>query len=261
MSSLVTLGESVKITVTFNDWNENSGTGNPVDPDIVTGTVKDLNFTPLLDFNPTNLEPGVYQYTWTPNALGKYYIEFVGSYAIDGTTDTVRQLYEVVALAQQGVTTTVNLGEDQYLNFMHELGGIYVDPDEIRSLYPDASPIEINEFLYIYSQQVNDLLGGAELSTTAYEYIKAATACALSKVYDLGAADVAITTLGDLQVTNQSGSGRSINLSTATSWCELAPVLWEELKRTQNRAGIRAVRKGDGFVNPIPTRELQDRES
>lgn len=261
MSSLVVLGESVKITVTFNDWNENSGSGDPVDPDIVIGNIKDLNLVTVSTFSPTNLETGVYQYTWTPNSLGKFYIEFEGSYAIDGTTDTVRQLYEVVASGQESVTTTASLGEDQYLTFMHELSGIYVDPDEIRALYPDASPIEINEFLYIYSQQVNDLLGGSELSTTAYEYIKAATACALSKVYDISGADVAITTLGDLQVTNQSGSSRSINLSTATSWCELAPVLWEELKRTQNRAGMRAIRKGDGYANPIPTRELQDRES
>lgn len=68
-----------------------------------------------------------------------------------------------------------------------------------------------------------------ELPFNAYEYIKAATACELSKTYGYGNDDELSVKLGDFSITNRSIPRSSINRGNATTWCQMAAVLRKEM--------------------------------
>ena len=69
---------------------------------------------------------------------------------------------------------------------------LYLDPEALLSYFPDASLLEIGEIIYNYSTEVKAIYNllntedGSGLSFTVLEYIKAATACELSRTYGLG---------------------------------------------------------------------------
>lgn len=261
--STVLLGDTVRLTVSFRDWSSSSETGSYVNPTSVNGFILDKDMVTLSTFSPTNVSLGTYRYDWTPSVVGTYNIKFVGTFA-DGTTDTVLELFEVKSTGYTSTFATKTIGDtDQYLYFMPALSPVYLDPDEILAIYPDASPIEVNEFIYIYSAETDAILGGATVAktTTAYEYIKAATLCSLSKIYDLASGDISSITLGDLAVTNRSFPKSRVSRGTASSWCELAAALREELISKSGGVGFKSVLKGDAYVNPIPTRALRRHEN
>lgn len=260
--SSVLLGDTIRLTVTFKDWSSSEESGDIVDPSLVEGFVLDEDLQQLSTFTPTNSSTGTYYYDWTPSAVGSFYVKFFATYA-DASTDTVQEFFEVTASGYTRTYATQTLGDsDQFLYFMPELTPIYVDPDEILAIFPDASPIEVNEFLYIYSAEADEILGGADedKSTTVYEYIKAATLCSLSKIYDLQSGDISSITLGDLSVTARSFPKSNVSRGTASTWCELAAALRQEIVSKWGGVGFKSVVKGDAYSNPIPARALRRHE-
>lgn len=263
MSNFVYLGQSISVAVTFISWDDTNNTGGTTDPSTVVGYIKNASKVVLSTFTPVNDSVGVYSYEWTPTSEGEYYIEFRGTFAT-GATPTVQSIEELFTVAASSISfdLTQTLGEDQVLNFMPQLTPVYLDPDEISRVFPDATLSEINEFLFIYSTEVDELLGADAVKTTlVLDYIKAATLCSLSKIYEFGDSDLSSFTLGDLSVTTRSYAKASVTRANATSWCELAAALREEMIGKQARAGMKSIVKGDAYPNPIPSRQIERKES
>lgn len=256
MSTEVLLNETTRLTVTFYEWATDGG--EPVNPGTVQGFIKDANLTVLSTFTPTNTAVGVYLYDWTPAVLGTYYVEFKGTYA-DTTVDVIRDEFNVVAVIAGD--TTEELGADQYLFWMTELDPMYLDPDEVTEVYPDASKFELAEFIFIYSTEVKDLLGLQDDEVPpgiALDYIRASVLCSLSRIYDnsFGMGDA--ITLGDLQIDGKRFSREFPNRGNVGSWCELAALLRNEMLRVTGKGpGIRAIVKGEAYPNPMPIRSLR----
>jgi hypothetical protein len=140
-------------------------------------------------------------------------------------------------------------------------GPLYVDPAELQSLFPEAGYVEILEFVSYYSLEVEELLDGKPITLESQEYVKAATACALSRIYDyaggLGGGDGTIR-LGDLQIEGgRSASARAaLTAGNASTWCQLAAALRADLTRGGLGAGMKAVVRGSNYPNPMPRRAL-----
>lgn len=142
------------------------------------------------------------------------------------------------------------------------LDPMYIDVDELSLIYPDAGNVEIAENIHYFSKEVYKLLGltedPTEIPFVAIEYIKAATACALDKIYAVGSGFSTSFSLGDLTVNKPRSSSKSLNRGNANSWCELASVLRGEILSSSSRGGFRGVVKGDKLTNPIPVRKIRD---
>lgn len=256
MATEVLIGETLTLTASFYDWP--SGGGELIDPSTVEGFIKDANLTVLSTFTPTNTAVGIYTYNWLPNTLGEFYIEFKGTHA-DSSIDIVRDLFEVVTVLT--ANTTASLGEDQYVTWMTELTPMYLDPDEVTEVYPDASAFELAEFIFIASTEVKDLL---ELSddedppNIALDYIRASVLCSLSRIYDSSHGFGDMVTLGDLSIDGKRFVRDFPTRANAGSWCELAALLRNEMLRAEGKGpGIRAIVKGEAFPNPMPIRSLR----
>jgi hypothetical protein len=110
-----------------------------------------------------------------------------------------------------------------------------LDPESLLAYFPDASLLEIGEIIYNYSTEVKaiynllDAEDGSNLSFTVLEYIKAATACELSRTYGLGGDDEMSLTLGDLSITNKSIPRNRVTRDNATTWCQIAAALRKEM--------------------------------
>lgn len=147
---------------------------------------------------------------------------------------------------------------DEEVLFLGILDPLYANPDELTSIYPDATGAEIAEQMAIASGEVKAMLKLGDTETPPYnaiEYVKAAAACALSRVYDAAGGDELTFKLGDFSVTNRAFPRRSIDRTNATTWCELAGVFRRELLHTTTR--MKPARKADIYPNPIPDRKLK----
>jgi hypothetical protein len=159
----------------------------------------------------------------------------------------------------------MSLGADFELVFTSGVSGsVYLDPAELQVLFPEAGYVEILEFISYYSAEVDDLLENqAEITLEVQEYIKAATACALSRIFDynggLGGGD-GMVRLGDLQIQGGRGSNGAPTSGNAATWCQLAAALRSEMLRGQKRTGMRAVVRGSKYRNPMPMRHLRNAE-
>lgn len=142
------------------------------------------------------------------------------------------------------------------------LDPMYIDVDELAAIYPDAGNVEISENIHYFSKEVYKLLGLTEEPTEipfiAIEYIKAATACSLDKIYAVASGFSTSFTLGDLSVNKPRTGSKTLNRGNANSWCELASVLRGEILSSSSRGGFRGVVKGDKLTNPIPVRRIRD---
>lgn len=255
------LGGIVRIRVSFHDWAAIDDDGGAlVDPASVTGSIKDSDLVTLSSFTPIRESLGVFYYDWTPNALGDFYVEFLGVYE-DDSEDVIRDLFTVTTTStSEGGQSEQSLGDNQYLNWMTELSPAYIDPDEVLAVYPDAYPLEALEFIGMFSNEVKDLLGlqdDEDPPFIALEYIRAATLCSLSRLYDVSSGDGDLLTLGDLTIQQGRSSGRIANTANAKTWCELAYALRNQLYRAASLTGIKAIEKGIAFPNPIPIRALR----
>lgn len=256
------LGDVLRLQVTFHDWSVIDDEGGAlVNPDSVTGSILDVDLVQIAVFTPIPVSLGVYYFDWAPDVVGEFYIEFTGQYAT--TSDVVRDHFTVVdsPLALLAPESIATLGETQYVSWMTDISPMYLDVEEILLVYPDISAVEISEFISIYSGEVKTLLkleDGDPVPFDALEYIRAASLCSLSRLYDVNAGFDNTVSLGDLTIQQGGGgSSRQIGLSNASNWCELSYALRAMLMRRSALTGIKAIEKGINSLNPIPVRLLK----
>lgn len=161
----------------------------------------------------------------------------------------------------QSTPTIHSMMDDIELIYCGVLDPMYIDIDELLVIYHDAGGVEIAENIHYFSKEVYNLLGLTEEATEipfiAIEYIQAATACSLEKIYGIGSGFGTTFTLGDLSVSNTKPSAKTVNRGNATSWCELALALRSEILSATSRGGFRSVVRGSKLDNPIPIRRIR----
>lgn len=260
MSHNTSIGNPVSITVTFRTWSEAEQVSALDDPTTVVVTVKSGDTVVLTD-TPTKVGYAVYSYTWTPETDGSFVVEFLGTFEDDST-----ELISVDILVGVHDTPGLTMVEDYVYEFSGVIEPLYVDPEELAPYFPDATLSEIAEQIWIASSWVQQTLkiptGGWPENVVAYEYVKAAAACALSGVYGNASltadSNAESITLGDLRVEYSSQTpnptGKS-NRGTASTWCELAESL--RLDLLHSSVGFKAVVKGSRYMNPIPSRKIK----
>lgn len=268
MSSNISINQTVRVSVRFVDFNFDLGTDELFDPTSVSGAVYKYDtssssyilqgtITPIV-----KLSTGVYYYDWIAPANGKFKLVFIGS--IPGATPSEIQNNRYFYVGSE--EPTVTLGLTATYNFLGELDPLYLDPEFVQNFYAEADLTEVAEIIHKISLELDSWFGDSyELTATMSEYILAATLCQLTKIYTYDGGMSGFTApgtfmLGDLQVTqNANGtnafSTKSGNRGNASTWCELAALLREEL--TFSRSNFRAVFRGSNYENPIPTRGLR----
>lgn len=261
----VLVNDTIKITVTFRSWAVDEGTGSLEDPSSVVVKIYDTSTNPdtLLDtFGPgapiIKENTAVYSYSWTPDAVGSYLVQFTATFA-DNSTDIANQAFSVHSVeSATPSTSTENLAGDYIMEFAAGLDPLYLDPEELKEIYPDMSTTDLAEQVYYFSLEVKELLGLGDLETPPYiaiEYIKAAAACSISRVNSSATGDEVTMRLGDLSITNRNYTKSNINSGTATTWCELAAALRKEM--VAGKSGYRAVVKGARVRKALPSRTLK----
>lgn len=259
MQTQVLVDQVVTITVEFRDFT-NQGTGELVPMASVEVSIDGLNATPdyLPEIDATEVIPGVYSYEWTPTTTGEYVISFKGTTG-DANITIVDEFFTVVSTLTE---STVSLGRDYEYVFMAGVAPLYVDPEEIRAIYPAVDIIDAIEYIHRYSLEVEKMTGGLVPDLLAQQYVYAATLCSLSRIFDDAAnpalLDEQTIVLGDLTVDRGDSDTRSsggLNRGTARTWCELAAAYRREL--LSQFTNMRSIVKGTRYTNPMPRRQLK----
>lgn len=280
----ISQGGTIRLTVQFYEYYN----GPPYDPSQpITLDIK-LDGVSVLDdvitYDPGEIEReslGFFSYDWAVPSdaeLGEYTAFWTGKIhdnVINGT-----EVFEVVAPGSadtdNDTDTDSNLGVTTFVTFGAVFDPMYVDPEDITLFFPEATYLDAAKFIYTFSNEVKQILkissaDEENLSWIVYEYVKAATLCALSRLYpnarsgsDNGfGGEVNRMQLGDFQVEyNKSGglsSMQGTSRGNASSWCEYAEILRKEMIYT--RVGIKAIVAGSNYINPIPNRRLHSIES
>jgi hypothetical protein len=240
MSDSIVVDDSVKMTVRFKDTDIN---GNEIDVivDFVSTEIKKSDDTIVVNIVDYALADSVYEYTFTPTEADTYSVKFTGKYYIDiSTTKEIvveQKLY--VSSTTEEFFPTVRLGSNETITFASEISPLYLDPESLLAYFPDATLLEIAEIIYNYSLEVKGMYNltdsedGSGLSFNVLEYIKAATACELSRTYGYGGDDEVSLHLGDFTVTNSSVPRKSVTRDNATTWCQIATALRKEMLATK----------------------------
>lgn len=236
MTTGVLVNDTVRIKVKFVDINPVTGAQVPVTPTTVVITIKKSDDSILLSQNITvsgKISDSEYYYDFTPAGADTYKISFVGSLSGGTSISVNQQLY--VSTSTDEYKPTITLKLDETITFAPDVSPLYLDPEELKPFFPEASLIEIGESIHFYSLEVkqlyslNDSATSADLSFTALEYIKAAAACNLSRTYAYGGDDDVSVQLGDLTVTTRNLPRSEVTRSNATTWCQIAAALRKEM--------------------------------
>lgn len=236
------VNDTVRFRVKFIDVDA-SGNEIPIEPVSVLLKLFDSSDALILSVTPNALNQSEYYYDYTPTSAGNYRVTFIGTVSGDRTINVNQQVY--VSTPEQDYKPTIFLREDEIIAFAPDVEPLYVDPEELIPYFPDAPLLEIGEFVHIYSQEIKDIFGlldtedGSNLSFTAIEYIKAATACELSRVYGGGGDDELSVRLGDLSITNRNLPRNALSRANATTWCQIAATLRKEI--LAQRVGAKAI--------------------
>ena len=237
MSENVVVDDSVKLTVKFKDIDSN-GNEVPVSINSISLEIKMSDSTLLsVDQNQIiSISTSEFYYIFTPTIADTYTIKFIGTYYAGLTAKQIlveQKLY--VSSITEEYQPTIILGSDETITFAAGINPLYIDPESLLPFFPDASLLEIAEVIYNYSLEIKDIYSledsedGTNLSFNVLEYIKAATACELSRTYGFGGDDEMSLSLGDLTITNRSLPRTSITRDNATSWCQVAAALRKEM--------------------------------
>jgi hypothetical protein len=236
MTTGVLINDIVRIKVKFIDINPVTGAQIAVTPITVIITIKKSDNTTIVSENITvsgRINDSEYYYDFTPNLADTYKIIFVGNLS-DGSSITVNQQLYVSTLTDT-YKPSIILKADETITFAPDISPLYLDPEELRPYFPEASLIEIGESIHSHSLEVkqiyslNDTETGQSLPYVAFEYLKAATACDLSRTYSYGGDDDVSVQLGDLTVTTRNLPRSEITRGNATTWCQIAAALRKEM--------------------------------
>lgn len=229
----IVINDTVRITVKFKDIDTsgNEVDLSPVPP--VAVVIKNSAGTTVESGNATASSSSVYTYDFTPASADTYSVKFTGLLSSGNSVVVEQKLY--VSSTVTEYQPTITLKSDETIIFAPDVKPLYLDPEELLSYFPDASLLEIGEIIHNYSNEVKalyDLLDeedGSGLSFTVLEYIKAATACELSRTYGFGGDDEVSVRLGDFSLTNRSMPRTKVTRDNATTWCQIAASLRKEM--------------------------------
>lgn len=268
MASNIRVGQLLRITVRFADFDYSTGTDELLDPTAVTLDLYKYNSaTSSYDYvsalGPVTQESlGIYYYDWLTPEDGKFKLIFTGSVPAatpSAITDT-RVFYVGTS------TPTVVLSGDLEFYFLGELTPLYLDPQEIKAYYEDVDLVEATEIIYKLSLELDEWFGSSyEITSLMEEYLIAATLCQLSRIYvfDGGLSGFGTTgsfQLGELKIDKNNSASASLNknglgLGQASNWCEIAAILKNQLTSKSNN--LRSVVRSLDQDNPIPKRQIR----
>jgi len=233
-NSNVLVNDTVKLKVKFLDQDIN---GNQVEALMNLVNIKIVNSSEqtIVNTTATLLSGSEYFYNFTPTVPGAYAVTFTGSTNSTPSKTIVSRTNIYASTSTTEHRPTVTLRADERILFAPDLAPLYLDPEELVLIFPDASLIEIGEMIYHYSLEIKELydlsdtIDGSTLPFTILEYIKAAAACELSRTYGFGGDDEHSLKLGDLEITNRSAPREVATRSNATTWCQIAASLRREV--------------------------------
>ena len=258
--SIVKVNDTVRTTVTFRSFSTDTEQGSPEQPATVDVTLVNNDDDTETTLTPVNTSDGVFYADWTPTAEGNYTLTFLGTFD-DASEDQITQEFEVIGEDESEEETT-SLLEDFVITFTAGLSPLYIAPEELSSIFEDAPLTTISEEIFIASSEAKKILDlddditEEDMPLVVYDYVRAAAACKLSKIYEsTDNGDISNFRLGDLQVITQPVNKSKINRGNASNWCELAYALRNEM--INNSVGMKAVVKGSAYRNPIPVRALR----
>lgn len=250
----LSVNETILIRVVFRDWeDDDDGFGDPIDPDTVEVTVYSGADFDVVETTATAIQEdvGIYYYEFSSLVAGNFKVEFVGTFS-DGSTNSVAS-----TIAVDTEVTETYLGYNYEVVFISDFDLLLVDPEEFAFIYPEVDLVDIAILVQKYSLEVQSIFGVLdEYPLSAYEYIRAATECALSRSYGFGQTGEDFT-LGDLSISNTTGKTPATRAGAKTP-CELAAALRQEMMRTAR--GMKAVVTGVNYKRKIPSRHLKHAE-
>ena len=260
----VGVGGSIQLTSKFYDYQS----GPLVDPDSGPTLDIQLNGVSVLDAPATypgdilRESTGVYTYTHTvlnTAATGEYIA--IWTAVQDGQEVTGTELFNVAPASGVVTGEDQTLGEDYEINYFSTLDPVFIDPDEILAIFPDAEAPMVLESIYRVSSQVlhwSPKSTAENLSPQMQQYMIAAIACDLSQRYGLTSSDEYSITLGDLSVTYDQETGKT-GTGSSVDWCSVAAELLNGIK--YSLSPMKGVVRGARLTNPIPKRSLNKKHS
>jgi len=250
----VVVSDTVRITVKFKDIDAN---GNEVELSPVTNpqvVIKNSSQAIVVSDTSSQISSSIFYFDYTPTIADTYTVKFTGVLANSNTVVVEQRLY--VSSTVEEYQPTIILKNDETITFAADVTPLYIDPDQLLPYFPDASALEIGEIIHnqcIEIKSIYKLLDsddGSSLSFIAQEYIKAASACELSRTYGYGGDDEVSLQLGDLHVTNKTIPRNKVTRDNATTWCQIAAALRKEM--LANRVGPLGFQmKGLPTVGPV----------
>jgi len=238
----ILVNDTVRLKVKFIDVDI-SGNQVEVSPVSVSMSITDSGNVIIIAATPTALSGSEYYYDYTPSAAGTYKVSFTGILENDTTISVNQQIY--VSTPTEDYRPTVFLREDEIIAFAADIEPLYLDPEQLLPYFPDASLLEIGEFVHNYSIEIKNIFkllateDGTNIPFTAFEYIRAATCCELTRVYGNGGDDELSVRLGDLSITNKNLPRNTLSRANATTWCQIAAMLRKEM--LTSKVGMKAV--------------------
>jgi len=249
----VVVSDTVRITVKFKDIDSN-GIEVDLQPVSVSVIIKNSSNAVVVSESADSLTQSIYYYDYTPTIADTYTVKFTGLLANANTVVVEQKLY--VSSVTEEYRPTIILKNDETIIFAADISPLYIDPDELLPYFPDASRLEIGEIIHNHSIEIKSIYNlsdsedGSNLSFIALEYIKAATACELSRTYGYGGDDEVSIQLGDFQLAHKSIPRSKITRDNATTWCQIATALRKEM--LANRVGpLRFQMKDLPTVGPV----------
>lgn len=232
-TNTVLVNDKIRIKVKFVDVNNATGQQILVSPTSVLVSIYRSDNTNIVSTSATALNSSEYYYDFTPTIADTYKIVFVGNIP-GGTSITVnQQLY--VSTSTDEYKPAITLKTDEIVTFAPDVDPIYLNPEEMQAYFPEATLLEIGEIIHFHSMEVRDIYGfndsysSSNINYTSLEYIKAATACDLSRTYSYGGDDDVSVQLGDLTVTARNLPRTNISRGNAVTWCQIAAALRKEM--------------------------------
>lgn len=230
----VLVNDTVRIKVKFIDINNVTGEQILVNPTTVLVNIIKSNNIQIATATATSLTSSEFYYDFKPTEPDTYKIVFIGVLS-DGSSITVnQQLY--VSTPTDEYEPVVKLKSDKIINFSADVDPIYLNPEEMKAYFPEATLLEIAEIIHYHSIEVKNIYNfndgsnpESNINHTSLEYIKAATACDLSRTYSYGGDDDVSVQLGDLTVTARNLPRANITRGNAVTWCQIAAALRKEM--------------------------------
>lgn len=255
-------GETTVLTATFRSFSSDTHVLTIEDPATVTFAIYDyplaatpVEHVPLL--TPVKEADGIYSYNWTPTTVGTFLARFTGTF-VDDSIDIIDQDFIVTESSTIIAPPGDTLISNTEINLSSGLTPLYLAPEELSPMFPEATLLEIAEQIYIYSVEVKELLGLSDTempNMLGLDYIKAAAACALTRVYEITGGDELSVKLGDFSISNRSFPKGNTTRGNASGWCELAAALRNELLNSTTSPNATGL--GYDYTSPIPVRKLK----